>query len=280
MPTKGVLDRQRIGRAIVAAARTHAKEVDERLQEILAIALEEDAAVPDFEELQLLLARYLELRTEGLVVADDAHFEETADDTDPRLRRKAAASDLYRTVRGIRDAVHAAFGSDRAKELLGYEGETPTDPLTLQRVATAALAKLREAPPDVLPLQLEGIQLDLGALASQLQPALDELTSALDEVALEAREAESTLGAKDNAQTAFDVAVGGVGRFLIGCNELAGFPNFAQRIRLTLPNRRTRRTSEPPDGPPEDGPGQLPTEEGGTASIGFTVGPDGGPKAT
>lgn len=168
MPTKGVVDRQRIVRDIVATARAHAREVAERLQQVLAIALEEGEVLPDFEGLQLLLARYLEIRTAALVVADDAHFQETADDVDPRLRRDEAAANLYRTIIGIRDAVHAAFGSERAKELMGYEGETPADPLTLQRVASAALAKLREAPPDVLPLRLDGIQLDLGSLAAQL----------------------------------------------------------------------------------------------------------------
>jgi hypothetical protein len=39
MASKSVLDRQRVGRAIVAAARTHAQEVGERLQQILAANL-------------------------------------------------------------------------------------------------------------------------------------------------------------------------------------------------------------------------------------------------
>lgn len=111
MASKGVLDRQRIGRAIIHAARTHAHEVGQQLQENLQSLLAEQETSSDFITPQLELARYLEMRLEALVAADETHLEELDDDQEPRLLRDEAAAELYSTLVRIRAAVNAGFGT-------------------------------------------------------------------------------------------------------------------------------------------------------------------------
>jgi len=150
MASKGVTDRQRVAKAIVAAARAHGQEVGERLQERLAPALEEGQSLPD---------------------------------------------------------------------LVGFQQ----------------------------------------VLANHLQPALDELSSAVRDVDLEARKLDTTLVAKDSALDAFDAAVAGIGRILTGFDQLAGLSRFAEKVRLTLPFRRRSNTGgeelppgpDDPEGPPD-----------------------------
>ena len=269
MPSKGVTDRQRVADAIVATARTHAKAVGERLQEILAPAFPEEQGPFDLVAFQEGLARYLEMRTDAIVAADNVHLDEILDDDVPRSRRDEAAAGCYSALVGIRDAIRAAFGRDRSKALLGYEGSTPTDPLVLARVAEHALERLRDLPVEPPPVRFGGVQIELATLADELQPALDELKAALRAVNLENRESEATLRHRDLALDAFDAAVAGIGRIVTGFDELAGFPQFADRIRLTRPARRRRGTpngDEPVPGDEESPEVEVPSSSGPPAS--------------
>lgn len=169
-PSKGVLDRQRIGRAIIHAARTHAQQVGQRLQENLQGLVAEGETVSDFITPQLELARYLEMRLEALVAADETHLEELDDDQEPRSLRDEAAAALYSTLVRIRAAVKAAFGTVRGTKFLGVDGETSRDPLKLHRQASRALVRLRRPSEELPPLEMGGIALDLEGLADELQP--------------------------------------------------------------------------------------------------------------
>jgi len=252
MASKGVTDRQRVAKLIAAAARNHAREVGERLHEVLAPAFP-DGEVP-FDGVRLFdgLATYLDMRIAGIVDADESHDRELRDDDEPRRLRDQAAARLYSTLVGIRQAVLAGFGPEQLKKLLGYAGSTPADPLLLHRFASRALDLLRTPPDQPPPARFAAVQVDLVSLADELQPALDQLTAALREVDDENRQAESTRRAKDLELDAFDAAVAGIGRVVIGFDELAGFPQFADRIRLTLPNRRRRGTSDEEEPLPEE----------------------------
>jgi len=243
MASKGIVDRRRVAKAIIATARAHADEVGERLRENLAPVLQEGETLPDMVHLQRLLARYLEMRIGTIIAADEQHLNELDDDREPRRQRDAAAAELYDTLIAIRNALSAAFGQEQASEIVGISGPTPRDPLTLHQEATRALERLSGPTPPSS--RIQGLQLDFASLRGQLQPALDNLVQAVQRVDLEARESESTIRSKDLALDAFDAALGGIGRILIGCNELAGLPEFGNRIRLTLPHRR--RSQSPSD---------------------------------
>lgn len=253
MPSKGVIDRQRIAKSIVAAARTHAHQVGAQLDELLSPYLfEGETFTPT--TFQLVIARLLEDRLQALVTADNAHLLELDDDQDPRIRREEATEKLYATVVGIRETLTAAFSAPRTDALLGIKGKTPADPLKLLGHAQDLLDRLRE-PAVVVPEQrFDAVQIDLARLADELQPALDELADALRDVTREQRETESTLEEKTAALEAFDAIVGGVARTLIGFDEMTGHPDFAKKIRLNLPQRGGASDGE--DGPEGEPPGE------------------------
>jgi hypothetical protein len=276
MPSKGIIDRQRIAKTIVAAARMHAHEVGGRLPEVVASFVEEGETLPDFTTFQLQLARYLESRIDTIVQADELHLDELDDDQEPRRRRDRAAEVLYDTLVAVRESLNGPFGAERASEFLGIDGRTSSDPLILFRQADRAWKRLSAESPVLPPTRVDGIQADLGALAAQLRTPLDELGQALQRVDEESRAIESTLREKDLALDAFDLAVRSVGFLIKGLDGLAGFPEFSAKIRLTLPGRRRRGTGtgeesplpegggeetspEPEDGPPTDLPPVVPS---------------------
>jgi len=267
LPSRGVLDRQRIGESIVATARTHAAEVAARLEETLAPFVAEGETPTDFLALQRQLARYVDHLLATLIEADEAHLRELGDDRDPRRRRNDAAEVLYDKLIQMRTTLTGLFGEEQGNELLGIEGRTPRDPLALHRHATRALEQLRAPDPELPARQLNGIQLDRDALAAELQPATDELAAAIQDVTRELREAETTQGVKDKAVEEFDQVVGGIARMLIGADTIAGFPNYSQRIRLTLPATGGSRSEEEEPPAEELPPGEgLPPSEGTSPS--------------
>lgn len=262
MASKGVTDRQKVAGAIMAAARTHAERVGEQLRETLSVVLEKGETFPDQTLFLRLLARYLEMRTGSIVTADETHLRELGDDRGPRRRRDEAAAALYSAVVGIREALNGAYGRERAKELLNIDGETSDEPVVLLRQANRTLEVLRQPPPDTPPLRVQGVGVDFETMAGQLQPALDELARAVRELDVELREQEATLQAKDLALDAFDGAIAGIGRILIGSDQLVGFSKLAEKIRLRLPARRRRGSgAEGPVAGPDETAEEAPTPE-------------------
>lgn len=271
MPSKGVLDRQRVGKAIIAAANTHAREVGERLNERVAVVVEHGETLADFTTLKIHLGRYLQMQLDALVAADEVHLKELDDDHDPRLRRDEAAEALNRKLVEVRNGVSTLYGTDQASALIGIEGATSRDPLTLHRQANRAMERLRAPEVELPPQRLASLHLDTAALVGEVQPLIDQLTQALADVDREQRETETSLGLKTEALEAFDRAVRGVGRIIKGCDELAEYPDFAEKIRLS----RTRRGSAggSPAGDPQDDEG--PSEPGPQPDV-----PSGGDDGT
>lgn len=255
MATKGVTDRQRVAKSVAASARAHSQQVGERLREILTPALEEGETLPDLSAFLHVLARYLEMRSDAIIAAEEAHVEELDDDIEPRRRRDEAAAALSRTLVDIREALAGVFGRDTIKELVGLEGNTASEPVLLLRQANRVLERLQQPLVGLPATKLDGIQVDLDSLAAHLQPALDNLTRAAQEVDRELRETEASLLDKDQSLDRVDEAISGIGRIVIGFDLLAGFPDYADKVRLTVPARRRRNREEeeaPPD--PESSP--------------------------
>lgn len=259
MPTRGLIDRQRIGKDILHAARTHARQVGERLNDTLQLPVGEGETPVDFVNLQLQLASFLETRLQALEAADRAHLQELDDDREPRLRRDEATSALYGKLVEVRELLRGLYGFDRANALVGVDGPTALDPLTLHGQAVAAVERLREPGPELPRQRLGSVEVDRNGLAAEVQPFVDELGGILEDLKREKRQREATKNHRDTALGDFDVAAGAVARILIGYDQLAGFPDFAEKVRLTLPRRNGSRPGEDeelPEGPPpsEDSP--------------------------
>jgi hypothetical protein len=268
MPTKGLIERQRIGKDILQSARTHARAVGERLNQSLQFTAEEGETLPDFITLQHQLARLLETRLDALTEADRAHLQELNDDREPRFRRDQAVRALYDKLVEVRELTKGFFGTDLANALVGIDGSTSQDPLILHDQATEALESLREPAPKLPPQRLSSVPFDRNALADELQPFVDTVGEILEEVKREGREREATKGLRDEAIRRFDIASSAIGRIQIGLDELAELPHFAEKIRLTLPSRGGRVPADEQEVPELPDPEELPAGET-TQTIGF-----------
>lgn len=238
MPSKGVVDRQRVGEAILATARAHAHNVGNRLQTILASGLPDGMNLPDFTRFQLHLAQILEARLAELVDADSARQAETADDSPARWRRDDAAAGVREQIVTLRQIVRGILGADREPELLGLEGPTAESPLPLIEQGETVLKTLRSHRDELPAPRLRGIQLDLAPAAEGLRADLDELSTALRDVEVERRQAGASKQRRDDALHRFDHTVRRVADLLKACYAVAGLSRLARQIRVTPPSRR------------------------------------------
>lgn len=276
MPTKGLIDRKRIGQDILQSIRIHSKQVGDRLNASLAFLAEEGETFPDFIDFQHQLARLLELRLEGLETAYHVHLVELDDDGEPSFLRRQAADALYTRMVEVRELLRGVYGIDRANKLVGFSGETPIDPITLHTMAENAIKRLREPGPELPPQRLDSLQLDRNGLADELQPLVDELDRHIEDVKEEVRKRETSKLARDLAVESFDLTTRSVARIQIALDELAGFPTFAERIRLTLPSRGRRIpvTDDEPPQPEPDSEEPTPVPESSDPDDGQDDGPE------
>lgn len=247
MRSKGALDRQRVAKTVIAAARVHAQEVGEQLRNQFATVTQDGESLPDFTLLQVQLARFLEMRLDALMAAEDRHRLELADDHDIRLRRDEESAAVQQQLVALREAVSAIYGSERVPQVLGLDGCTAQSPFGLLAQAQRVLGRLRE-PVTVEPVSrlLPADQLDLSGAAERLQEHADALDRTLKEVERETCEAEQTRNRRDEAMEALDLAIRGVGHTVKSFFSLAGLGRHADKLRLTVPARRavSRRGKE------------------------------------
>jgi len=253
MPSKGVVDRQRVANRLIAAARTHAHEVGVRVPSHLAEP-PGDGGNPlqplpsEVTRFQIALARLLDRRLDALVEADEANLAAQRRATPARERRDEVADVLLGKIADLRAAVRVAYGPDGLRELLRLDGPVPREPLALQRWTDLLIAVLGELPAELPPPRWDGLELDLSGTAEDLRVLADALGRALDDVADRCGAIESTQREKDRAIVAFDDTVRGVAPALRGLYRLAGCPEFADRIRSTLPNTRAATAASRKEG--------------------------------
>lgn len=234
--TRGVVNRQRAGEALLAAARTRAHDLGDRLTPHLAAVLEDGETLPDPTRLQALLTRLLETRLDALVTADAA--ARACHDAVPGAReaRDRAFDELYGTVRDLRAGFAGLFGHQGGARLLGVRGTTAESPLALLCQARRVLQRLRDPLPD-LPDRVPGIEVECARVAEHLRPEVETLNRAVAEVERVTEEQRSAVAARAEALEAFDRALGGVGRVIQGFTVLAGQPALGRSIRYDRENR-------------------------------------------
>lgn len=242
MPSKEVTDREKSAAAVVQAVETHAEAVERALQDREASFLAKGEKPPQVALLLRLEGRRLAAASDALVAADRAHEQELSDDDAPRLRRDAAARELYNACVDARDAVAAVLG-DAALAPAGMAKPATIEPLALKGWAETVIARLRD--PDVaLPApRRKSSKLDRAALASELDALLPLLVAALADVTREKREAEASFVAKQRAIEAYDVTFSEVATLASATFRAAGLAELASRVRPS--SRRPGRIEEP-----------------------------------
>jgi hypothetical protein len=239
MASKMVVDRQAVGRDVLAALAVHDGEVADGLRR------EVGDAAGGVAELQATLRRRLEGRLEALVAADEEHLAATGDLAAARRRRDAAARELYRLLVGLRRLAEGLYGSG-ARELLRIEGRVAQRPVPMLRQARRMMARLADPAVPRPERRFASATADEGEWAELLAPAIEALAAALHSTDRARRRVESTLLAKTEALAAYDLAHGRLARYGEALFELAGLPEYASRLRPRGRRRARGAARRPP----------------------------------
>jgi len=234
MLSKLVADREQSARVVVAAFQTHGPQTSRLLNGILTARALPGEGAPDVNLFIRLLQRHLEKARQNMTDADLAHSRELSDDPVARDARDVAKASVQSLVTSIRLALTSRFGTDFGGRL-GPAGPTPVAPNdvlswgrkihdALENLDLPAAAIDADDSDDVGVFSKEAAQRKLGQRLQQLEAALDD-------VALEGREAETTQGAKDKAiadyDKAFSLTAGALEVFL----RFAGETALADKVR-------------------------------------------------
>ena len=227
MPSKQVSDRAKADTSVRAALSENEKKIVEGVLKQLGLAPEVISA------LLQAMSSTLESATGTMVAADTAHMNELGDDAAPRVERDQQAERVADELSALRDAVTVAYGAP-ALRTLGFDGRTPVDPVQLQLLGSQVVENLGKwkAPG---PSRLPGFELQPELWSAKLNAPLVSLSSALEAVAREKREADTTLVAKNRAIEDWDKTFSLTATILSALLELVGERELARRVR---PSRR------------------------------------------
>lgn len=177
----------------------------------------------------------------NLRAADIAHTLEAADDAEPRTRRDATSRETRAVLLSASDSVRGIYGAG-VSENLGLEATLPDRPDQVNHLAESIVVALRAAPAPT-PL-FEGASLNLATLATRIENQRLVLQAALDKVALEERELQTTMSERDKATARWSRTYAGVAMILSGLATLAGLDDLASKVKPT----ERRRAGIPEEG--------------------------------
>jgi hypothetical protein len=228
MPSKQVVDRGRSAAAVTAAADTHATQAASALSARLMPHLRSGEKLPDLALLFQLLGREITTRAGEMTAADKAHEDELRDDAPPRHARDESAAELRHSLVGLREVAIGLYGS-AVLESLGLSGHTPQDPALLSSYASTVIGALAKVH---LPRsRVRGGQLHTAEVTGALTTERDQLEAHLKDVAREAREAEATQVAKDQAIARYDRSFSDQAGLLSALLRAAHLDELADRVR-------------------------------------------------
>ena len=238
MPSKMVADRQKSNGKVQAAADANAPLIDEALRLLLSKFLTAGQTMPDIKLFVGLLNGPLQEGIRGLVSADEAHEAEKRDDAQPRDSRDQIAEEIRAYLLKLRDSLSGIFGSQHLPKF-GLAGETPRDPVLLERLAGEVVQALNGKLP---PAEDEDIIFNPVPKIAKLTTLRTNLQSFLKDVDREARELEQTQINKDKATELNDETFSSIALILVGLLRLAGHKELAKKLRPS--RRRPGQTAE------------------------------------
>lgn len=252
MSSKLITDREKSARAVAQAGETNADAVGEAFAKRYGGHLEKGEKAPDLALAMRLVARALRADTKAMVAADAAHEHELADDDQPRTDREKTAAALRDRLVKLRGAVSGGYGT-KAERDMGFIGEIPKDPVVMVRYAGTVIKNARsiKLPAPVV----DGININPKNLAQQLEALVVALEKHIEDVAREAREAQVTLSARNEATARYDEHFTVAARFFESALFMAGKPDLAARVRPSVRRPGTTESLEADDEGGGDAPG-------------------------
>lgn len=231
MNSKLITDRQKSDTMVKAAATEHRPIIVERISEHFGEKAGAAAGV-----LADAVAETVAAASEEMQAADDRQTAEQGDDPAVRKERDDAAAAVRAIVIPLRGIVEVGFGPAFLKQL-GFTGPTPEDPVVLHRVAAYAMKALGPMKP--MPTAIEGYTFEPKKFADKLQAPLARLGKALEAVAVEEKQADETIVAKNRAVEKRDRKFSAGANLISALLAVAGEDELARRVRPTGRNPGT-----------------------------------------
>jgi hypothetical protein len=235
MPSKMVTHRQKSSESVQAACTTHRQAMADGIAETL-----NDAALGNHVAtiVDKAISR-LQAHTAALVTADGENLRERGEDAVARDEHASAVALLREDLVVLRSGVGPVCG-DAAVRSLGFDGDTPTDPVAVERVATTVLASLGKLA--TVESRVDGFSFDPKPWNKRIKAHLSAATSARARLMGELRETEATQRAKDKQMAEYDTTFKRVATLASALLEIAGESDLARRVRPSA--RRPGQTAE------------------------------------
>lgn len=231
MASKQVVRRERSTLAVVKAAEQFIPSISDSLITTLRPQLAAGETMPDVTLLGMLFKRTLEVRLADFVKANAASEAEASDDVEPRERRDRIEAELRGRVQGVRAVVSEFYG---AQGLSVYQLAGPADAgaAPLARYARAVVDALRTPRPDLQPkYATRGLAFQPSVFADEMAPLVDQLETAVADVARERVELAQATVTRNAALAANDAAFIALAGLMEAMARAAGQQELANRIR-------------------------------------------------
>lgn len=252
-----VLDLMTTTDEVVTSIETHGVTVAARLDEPRTLATTREAAGgggPNFGANMFYMKDTLTASAQKMADADQRHVHQLADLIRLRQERQGLQQDVYDHMTTLRTTLDTLFGPGQAFVLAGVEGPTARKAKKLVRQANLAISRLEQAGPELPPIRIGGILLDLKALAAALRAKVERLSAVLAAQQRALRVAQETRKEKNRAKDSHERLLLWSARTLEGYYQLAGEQELAERIRPATRRLGRPVSPETPDTPGEDTP--------------------------
>lgn len=232
MPSKQVTDRQKSAESVIAIGLSQADSAAQEIVKSHSPFLIAGEFMPDPALFMKLLCRSLDVTTKAMIQADHLHAVELGDDPEARNARDDTAQVLSNELVDLREVFVGLYGEKGAAPF--FAGSTPRDAVVLARFAGEVIEHLQKKP--LPPSRVAGASVDKLALAQSLEALKSTLEQKIAAVALEVKEAQATLDAKNAAMDAYDRVFARTVATLAELFKLAGKPDLAAKVR---PSRKS-----------------------------------------
>ncbi len=231
MGSKQAVRRERSSLVVTKSLDQFGQPIADALTGLLRPALGAGETMPDVGLVIRLANRTLETRLQAFLAANSASELEAADDAEPRERRDRLEAELRSLCQAARTAIDNLYG---AAGLAIYQLTLPAEsgPAPLARYARSAVGAMRIPRPELkTKLATRGLSFDASVFAGEMAPLVDQLDTALADVARERAEAAQATIARTAALTAYDTAFVALAGLVEAMARAAGQLEVADKIR-------------------------------------------------